>query len=278
MGRRWCPLKRILALLLLLSMLLSCAQADDILFLNPRNQEYVEMRENYLCLSADLDMPCNVQIQIYTADGQLVYARNYGECASPFTSENIFLKLAGTSSDYVVRFFQGDQETDCRIHRIQPMLYDNTACSAGIHLSALSQKDTWLSATILDIHAMPITVPLYAGNAYTLGTVTYFQQGSRLMARIETDPRADAVISSASLAVALTAVDARLLGNSAFHGPVAAPEQGVDTGDAPYAAVLLTMKVSFNPEFLEPASSSDLAGQIQLWEWMLQFTDTESNG
>lgn len=248
------------------------------LTLSPLDAGYVEMRENYLCLTAEFGEPCDIQIVVSAPDGQMVYARNYGTCTSPFVSENIYLRLTGASADYLVSLQAGDRETQYQIHRVQPMLYDNTACSGGLRLRSISGADSWLTATILDLNALPVTVPLYAGNAYQLGTVTYYRTGSVLMAQIDTRPDAEAIVTSGTMSVALTDVDAGLLGSNLFHGPVSSFNSGVDTGDAPYAAVLLTLSVSFNPETVSTAPISELPGQEQLWQLMQQFTDSESNG
>ena len=121
-------------------------------------------------------------------------------------------------------------------------------------------------------------MPLLAGGAYTLGTVTFSVSGGRLTVSVWTEPSADCAVESASVQVALSAVEAQQLGTASFHGLSGALNAPIQLGGAPYAAVCLRMKVSFTPAGLPGCSTAMLSGQDVLWQQLLLYTSGQAVG
>ncbi len=273
--------KRFLLLLLLCLSLTFPALAHDTLMVDMLSCGETDMQENYLQVSLPLDGPENVTLWVTDENGQLVYQRAYGVCEGYFCSESIYLRLSGQSCTYQVYVQAGETTLPLTVHRGMQRLYDNRACSTGYPLRSLNGSSSWMSVTFLDLRQLTggsMTVDVHASNAHTLGQVTFSLRDGYLSATLLPDPASDLTLSRASLQVALTAVDVSSLGTKHFHGLSGTLSEGVWVGDAPYAAVFLSLTVSYAPSHLPGSPQVFLPGQEEIYRNMQNYTEQESNG
>lgn len=284
-------MKKIFGLLLAL-MLLLCAGAvaqEDVFIVNAPDvaenawdeSNSLTSDRSYLRVTCPMESEANVTLSVADEAGSLVYQRDYGLCSGTFRSEDIFLRLMGSSTIYHVSLWVGDVGYAFPIQRVMPRLIANAACSAGLPLQDITGSGGWKSATLLDVSAMEgqsLTVPLHASNAYCIGSATFAVDHGRLTVSVQLDQRADATVDRASVQVATTALEAQTLGRKGFMGQTAQLEQAIDLESTPYAAVYLSLTVSFDPTSLPESSESELEGQRGLWQLMQTETANEAVG
>jgi len=263
-------LKKWLALLALaICLVFTTASADDVLKIRIDSVAYVETEKSYLCLQCELAEENDVMLSVTDADGRLVYQRNYGPCIGLFTSENIYLRMEDSASDYSIHLSSGATAYDLIVRKKVQRLKDNTACSVGLPLSQLNGRSSWQSVTLLDWNTLssgPVTTPLHASGNVTLGNVTFSLSGNQLCVNASTDPLADCEITSSSVYVASTRSEVESLGTQNFHGIHTGLGSGIAWPDSSVIAVLVQLTVSYNPGNLPGSPQTTLSGQGALYQ------------
>lgn len=230
----------------------------------------------FTCPSVDGDVMVTVRDQ---ADG-LVYQKDYGPCSGTFRSDEIYLSLNGSETIYRVSVGTGADEYAFQLRRKMPRLTDNTACSFGCPLSLITGKDSWKSAMLLDLTAMeePLTVPMQASGAYTLGDVCFDCEQGLLTVSAKITPGIDGTIDKAVVYVASNALEATKLDTKKFAGLEGRLDEPIDVTGLDYAAVYVKLTVSFDPSGVPGLMDLDLTDQLYLLDMMNNFTISEEVG
>lgn len=285
-------MKKIWGLLLALALLLSTAAAaaqEDVFIVNAPDvaenawdeSNALTSDRSYLRVTCPVEGEANVTLSVADEAGSLVYQRDYGLCSGTFRSEDIFLRLTGSSTVYQVSLWVGDVGYAFPIQRVMPRLIANAVCSVGLPLQELTGSSNWKSATLLDVDALEgktLTVALHASNAYCIGSASFAVDHGCLTVSVRLEEGADATIERASVQVASTALEAQTLGLKSFSGQTAQLGQPIDLQSSPYAAVYLSLTVSFDPTSLPESPEIELDGQRNLWQHMQTETANEAVG
>lgn len=276
-------MKKLLALLLMMTLLCPAALADEQLCMLDLAAlpDSLSTTSSYISAVCALSESTQISIAIYDAWGSLTYQRNYGMCSGQFRSEDIYLRLNGGATSYRLQAMLGNEVRETMITRSLPRLENNIACTSGYPLTKVNGRDTRLSVTLLDVNALsaaPVTVPVQASSLYELGTVTFSLQDGFLYADAALDPNLNAVISDSAVFVASTSVSAANLDSSRFHGIQGMLNSMIDLQGAECVAVLVRLSVSFDPASALPDMETELPGQEDLWLRLMQQTESEAVG
>lgn len=283
-------MKRLIGILLALSLFLPMAWAaagEDVYVIADAAQadgstaEQLQSDRSYLRVGCQLQSETDVTLSVTGEDGSLVYQRSYGLCSGRFSSEDIFLRLNGSQTDYRVALQAGEQCYAFSLRRVQPRMSGVSACSAGYPLRSITGADTWRCATVLDLTALEgasITVPLLAGDAYEIGTVTFTAARGSLTVSACLNDEVDGSIDQGTVYVAATALEAKTLGKKSFSGLKGRLNQSLALADTSYAAVYVALTVSFDPQGVPEASGAQLQGQEDVWQRMQTETANEAIG
>lgn len=279
-------MKSVLALLLALVLALSgggvSAMAEDTCVVDmDANPGVVSTDCGYLRLVCTLPEEAPVVITLWDGYGNLFYQRNYGLCVGDFRTEDIYLRLSGGETRYVAQLDCGSWSIQATVIRRLPRLRGNAACTVGYPLSALTGRDTWQSVTLLDAQALEgssKTVSIHAAGAYDLGQATFSVSGGYLYVDAWLYDGVDDSIDSGSIQVATTSVAAQRLGSRGFSGPTGNLGQAIDLQGAEIVAVYVSLTVSFDPSGVMSSPQVQTGGQAELWQRMVEQTESEAVG
>lgn len=241
----------------------------------------VEVSQGYICVTCRLEQETDVTVTVRDAKGSLCYQRDYGSCSGDFRSEDVFLRLKGSSTPYRVELSANGAVYGFDVLRKMPYLSDNLACSVGYPLSELTGRDTWKTVTLLDtgkLEENQKTVPLYASGAYEIGTVTFSISDNQLKVSASLMPGLDGSVGGGKVYVALNAADARDLDGRRFSGLTGRLNSAVDLKGARYAVVYVELIVSFDPSGASAAPEAELSDQAELWQSLIELTANEAVG
>lgn len=272
-----------LLLTLLLTLILPSALADEQLcFIRLDDQpEEVITQCSYISVLCSLTDSVPVSIDIYDACENLVYQRNYGSCVGPFHSEEVYLRLSGGETHYLLRANLGDETREVSIVRKLPRLENNIATTCGYPLTKLSGNESRMSITLIDANALaeqPLSVPVQCAGQYDIGYVTFRMTDGYLSASLMLHAGLNAVINDDVIYVATTSVGAMNLDSGRFTGIQGALDTFIDLQGAPYAAVLVKITVSFDPSSALQNPTVEMEGQHDLWLNLLYQTESNAVG
>lgn len=277
-------MKHLLFLLLplLLALLLwgPAASAEDVCVLWMNDTTFASTDCSYIRACCTLPGDSPVMLTVSDAWGGLVYQRDYGLCSGDFRSEDVYLRLIGGETTYIVTLQTGTATYRATVLRKLPRLMNNEACSAGYPLANITGRDTRATVTLIDVNAVaarPLTVTLHASGVYDLGTVTFSIHDGSLLVDASLHPGIDGDISSSSVCVATSSVAAVSLADRRFSGPQGRLGTSIDLQGAPYAAVYVRLTVSFDPSNLSAPVTTDPAQQ-SIWRRLVDQTDFEAVG
>ena len=274
---RWLP-----ALLLALLLLMACpALAEDVCVVNDASAATsVSTDRSYLRVSCPLDGTQNVTMTIRDAWGYLVYQRDYGMRSGSFRSEDVYLRLDGSSSTYAVTVQAGPATHQFRVTREAPRLTDSGVYAHGLPLSQLTGSRSNKFALIIDVDALEgstLSVPLASGGMQ-LGFANITVSGGAVS--VSAMLTVDGSIDKANVYVARDAVTAKTLGTSRFTGAKTRLNRSVDLYGTPYAAVMVQLTVSYDAATAQVLQQDDffLDTQLALWDLMQLTTASEAVG
>ncbi len=269
-------------LCLLLTLFIPLALAEDTCSIgDPSSVSSINTACSYINIDCFVQGSEQVLLTITGPTGECVYQRDYGICDAPFRTEDIYLRLNGSSCDYQVSLVIGDRSYAFTITRTMGRLTDNAACTVGYPLSALNGSNTWRSVTLVDVQALEggeLFVPIHASGAYTLGKAQLSVSGGYLTVSAWIDDGIDGSIDSATVYIATNALSAQSLGTKRFSGITGGLDFPIDLGDATYAAVFVNMSVSFDPQNVPASPAITLSGQDDIWKRMQTETTNEAVG
>lgn len=276
-------MKRLLALLMLLAMLLASvpALANDVFTVTDVDGTNHSSDQPYLRITCPVPENSNVTVTVAEDGGGVTYQRDYGVCSGTFRSEDIYLRLNDGETVYNISVKAGEETHTFQVTRTMPYLTENAACSVGYPLSEVSGSGSWKTVTLLDVAAMEGTsmvTPMHASGAYTLGSVTFAVQNDCLTVSAQLDGGVDGTIDKATVYVATDPFQAQCLGTRNFGGATAALDEAVPLNGAECAAVYVKLTVSFDPSGVPASPETVLDGQAELWQRMQQMQHSDAVG
>jgi len=271
------------ALLMTLALLLTAlpALADDVCTVRDASSaSSVTTDCSYLRVSCPLSGEQHVTMTIRDAWGYLVYQRDYGMCSGSFRSEDVYLRLDGSSTTYTVTIETGAQTYSFRVTRQAPRLTDSGVYAHGLSLSRLNGGRSNKFAVIIDVDALEgstLSVPLVSGGMQ-LGYANLSVAHGELS--ISTVLTTDGKIEKSTVYVARDALSALTLGTNHFTGVKTKLNRSIDLHSTPYAAVMVQLTVSYDAATAQAWQEDDvwLEMQAELWELMQLTTASEAVG
>ncbi len=269
----------LLALLLLLT---ACpALAEDVCTVdNAARASSVSTDRGYLRVCCPLEGQQHVTMTIRDSWGYLVYQRDYGLCSGTFRSEDVYLRLDGGSTTYVVTVDTDSASHEFRVTREIPRLTDSGVYAHGLSLAELTGGRSNKFAVIVDVDALEgstLSVPLISGGVQ-LGYANLSVDGGALS--VSAMLTADGKIEKSTVYVACDAVTAQTLGSSRFTGVKTKLNRDVDLDGTPYAAVMVQLTVSYDAATAQAwqEDSRYLNEQQELWDMMQLTTASDAVG
>ena len=277
---------KLLRVLLLLTCLLSIllvtpALAEDVCYVrDAASTGSVTTDCSYLRVGCPLPGDVPVTLSIRDAWGYPVYQRDYGVCSGSFRSEDVYLRLDGESSAYVVTLTCGAQTHQFRVTRSAPRLTDSNVSACGLDLADITGRRDNRCAVIIDpwdLEGSTLTVPLVSGGAQ-LGYASFTVENGRLT--VSAALTVDGTIEKSTVYVARDAMSAATLGANRFTGVKAKMNRAIDLSGTPYAAVLVQLTVSYDAATAQAWQPDPwyLQEQESLWEMMQLTTANEAVG
>lgn len=235
---------------------------------------------SYLRVHCPLDGEASVTMTIRDEWGYLLYQRDYGVCSGSFRSEDVYLRLDGSSSTYTVTVEAGSAVHQFRVTREQPLLTDSGVYAHGLSLTEINGGRSNKFAVIIDTDALKgstLSVPLVSGGMQ-LGYANLSVDGGALS--VSAMLTVDGSIEKATVYVARDAVTAQTLGASRFTGEKTKLNRDIDLNGTPYAAVVIQLTVSYDAATAQAWQPDEfyLETQADLWELMQLTTASEAVG
>lgn len=271
------------ALLLALALLLAAlpALADDVCTVGDASSASAVTTDcSYLRVSCPLQGEQHVTMTIRDAWGYLVYQRDYGLCSSSFRSEDVYLRLDGSSTTYTVTVDAGGASHTFRVTREMPRLTDSGVYAHGLSLSAINGGRSNKFAVIIDADALEgstLSVPLMSGGMQLGYANLTVERGTLSVSAVLT---AEGKIEKSTVFVARDALSALTLGTNHFTGVKTKLNRSVDLHGTPYAAVMVQLTVSYDAATAQAWQQDEiwLEMQEELWELMQLTTASEAVG
>lgn len=279
-------LKRMLPLLLLCALLLSAAPAlaEDVCTVKDASAAtHVTTACSYLQVRCPLAGETGVTLSVFDQWGTLIYQRNYGVCSGTFRSSDIHLPLTGERCDYTVTLATDIGEHSFTVTREQPLLTDSAVYAGGLPLSDMNGGSRHKYAVVLDLDALneeTLSAPMLAGGQQ-IGEVYFSVLDGALT--VSAALTVEGQIDKANVYIAADAITAATLGSSRFTGTKTRLNRQISLGDAPYAAVMVQLTVTYDPADAQPFRMSEDAPMLQQelrenWQLMQLTTANEAVG
>lgn len=271
-----------LLLALVLALLCAPALAEDVYVVEDASAvSRVSTERSYLRVRCALDGAQPVTMTISDSWGYLYYQRDYGMCVGAFRSEDVYLRLDGSSTVYNVTLQAGDSAYQFRVTREQPRLTDTAVCAHGLALDRINEDVRGQKyAVIIDPYALEgstLSVPLVSAGMQ-VGYASFTVDHGRLT--VSAMLTADGEIDKATVYVAHDAVTARTLGSNRCTGVKTRLNREIELYGTPYAAVLVQLTASYDAATAQELTLDEkyLELQEEMWELMQLTTANEVLG
>lgn len=280
--RKW---MRILTLFLICSLLLpAAALAEDVCVVKDAlTSGSVTTACPYLRVQFDLPGEAEVTLSVHDQWGSLIYQRYYGLCSGTFRSRDVYLPLEGERSDYAVTIDSGAQQHVFTVIREQPMLTDTSVYAGGLTLREMNGGSSRKYAVVLDLYALneaAFTAPMLAEGCQ-IGEVYFSVLDGTLT--VSASLFTQGAIDKANVYVATDAITAAALGTNRFSGVKTRLNRAIALGEAPYAAVMVQLTVTYDSEGAQdcqmgPAEQDAYLELQENWKLMQMVTANEAVG
>lgn len=277
--------KRILTLFLMCCLLLpAAAVAEDVCVVqDAAAASRVTTDRSYLRVRYDLPGEAEVTLSVHDQWGSLIYQRYYGFCSGTFESRDVHLPLEGEGCDYTVTLQAGDAVHTFTVTREMPMLTDTSVFAGGLSLRELNGGSSRKYAVVLDLCALneaSAAAPMLA-EGKQIGEVYFSVLDGTL--RVSASLFVEGVIDKANVYIAADAITASTLGSNRFTGIKTRLNREINLGDAPYAAVMVQLTVTYDPEGAQPWQMGPAEQEMYLelqenWQLMQMITANEAVG
>lgn len=276
-------LLRMLMLFLLCSLLPASALAEDVCIVQDASSAaQVTTGCSYLRVECPLPGETSVTLSVQDEWGGLIYQRDYGLCSGSFRSRDIYLPLEGDGTDYTVIMTTGNGEYAFTVTRELPMVTDSAVYAGGLTLREMNGGSSRKYAVVLDLDALnqeTVVMPMLAGGNQ-VGEVYFSVLDGTLT--VSASLSVQGTIDKANVYIASDAITASTLGTSRFTGTKTRLDRQISLRDAPYAAVMVQLTVTYDPASQEGgAGGSGSLSQGELredWRLMQMTTANEAVG
>lgn len=239
--------------------------------------------EAYLRLGCELAAEGNVTVTVQDEWGYLVYQRDYGVCVGSFRSSDIYLPLEGSRAVYTVTLETAGGANTFTVIREMAMITDTAVYAAGLTLKEMEDGSAYKYAVVLDLAALnekTAVAPLLASGAQVGEAYFSVRDGMLTVSALLT---AEGSIDKAAVYIATDALTAGELGAKRFTGMKAELDQEIDLGDAPYAAVMVQLTLTYDPTTAQAwemtrEEEENLKQLQEDWMLMQQLTASEAVG
>lgn len=275
---------RMLALLLICSLLLPTALAEDVCIVKDASAvSRVTTDCAYLRVQYPLPGATNVILTVRDSWGGIIYQRNYGECSGTFRSRDVHLPADGDSCDYIVTLTTDLGDVSFTVTREQPMLTDSAVYAGGLTLEEMVGGSPYKYAVVLDLREMEgqtAVAPMLAGGKQ-IGEVYFTVAGGDLS--VSARLSVEGAIDKANVYIATDAITAQKLGSSRFSGVKTRLDREISLEGASYAAVMVQLTVTYDPANAVPFRMGEREREAWLqllenWSLMQMRTVNEANG
>ena len=278
-------IKRMLTLLLTLCLLLPAAAfAEDVCVVQDASTAtHVTTGCPYLMVQCRLPGETDVTLSVHDEWGGLIYQRYYADCSGVFRSRDVHLPLEGDSTDYTVTLAMAGGEYTFTVTREQPMLTDTAVYAGGLTLQEMNGGSSRKYAVVLDLDALneeTAIAPMLAGGKQ-IGEV-YFSVLDGMLT-VSAALSVEGRIDKANVYIATDAITAGTLGANRFTGTKARLDREISLGDAPYAAVMVQLTVTYDPDGAQTFRMGEAEEEAYLelqedWQLMQLMTANEAVG
>ena len=274
-------LKRILSLFLIFALLLTVpALAEDVCVVKDASTvSRVTTARPYLRVQYPLPGETSVTLTVCDVWGSLIYQRDYGLCSGTFRSRDVHLPADGESCDYIVTLSTGLGDVCFTVTREQPMLTDTAVYAGGLTLEEMVGGSPYKYAVVLDMYELEgstAVAPMMA-SGMQIGEVYFTVRDGRLT--VSAGLFVEGVIDKANVYIATDAITAQSFGTSRFSGMKTKLDRAIRLGDAPYAAVMVQLTVTYDPANALPfrmGEGEQEAYMLLLENWQLMQLTTAS--
>ncbi len=280
--RKW--LRMLLLSLLCLTLTAAPAFAEDVCTVEDAfAATHVTTEASYLRVLCPLVEETAVTLTVRDEWNTLIYQRNYGVCSGRFRSGDIRLPLQGDGCQYTVTLATASAEHSFTVTRKLARMTDSSVYAGGVSLRQLMDGSSRKFAIVLDLDAInqeTFVAPLLAGGMQ-IGEVELSVLDGKLT--VTARLTADGQIDKANVYIATDALTAQTLGTNRFCGIKTKLDRTIDLGDAPYAAVMVQMTVTYDPttaQAFEISREEELLLQeiLENWQLMQLVTANEAVG
>ena len=274
-------MRKLLCLMLLLLCLPLSALAEDVCVVADASvANRLSTSCPYLRVECPLPGECRVVLSVRDPWGELMYQRDYGTCSGNFRSRDIHLPLDGDSCDYTITLAAGGEEYVFTVTREQALLTDTAVYASGLSLKDINGGSSRKYALVLDMDALnreTIVTPLLADGLQVGEAYIAVHNGSLTVSASLSVPGS---IDKSTVYVATDALMASTLGTSRFSGIKTRLDRTVDLGNAPYAAVMVQLTVTYDPAVAQDVGAGSLSREEMRdnWHMMQQTTANEAVG
>ena len=267
-------MRKLLCLMLLLLCLPLSALAEDVCVVADASvANRLSTSCPYLRVECPLPGECRVVLSVRDNWGELIYQRDYGTCSGNFRSRDIHLPLDGETCDYTITLTAGGEEYAFTVTREQALLTDSAVYASGLSLKDINGGSSRKYALVLDLGALnreTIMMPLLADGMQVGEAYIAVQSGSLTVSASLSVPGS---IDKSTVYVATDALMASTLGTSHFSGIKTRLDRTVDVGNAPYAAVMVQLTVTYDPTAAQDVGAGSLSREEMRNTWnMMQMT------
>ena len=275
---------RMLSLFLIFALVLPAALAEDVCVVKDASAAaHVTTSCPYLRVQYPLPEAADVTLTVCDAWGYMIYQRDYGRCSGTFRSRDVHLPASGDSCDYIVTLSAGAEELTFTVTREQPMLTDTAVYAGGLTLEEMTGGSPYKYAVVLDMYELEeatAAAPMLA-DGKEIGAVIFSVQDGKLT--VLSELYVDGTVDKANVYIATDAITAQSLGSSRFTGVKTKLGREIDLGNAPYAAVMVQLTVTYDPEGAAPFRMGEREQEAyeslrEDWLLMQQTTANEAVG
>ena len=266
---------RLLLLLLICTMLLPAAIAEDVCVVKDASAvTSVTTACPYLQVHCPLPGESSVRLSVRDPWGELIYQRDYGNCSGVFRSRDIHLPLEGDSCDYTVTLCAAGVEYIFTVTREQAMLTDSAVYASGLSLKELNGGSSRKYAVVLDMDALnqeTVITPLLSGGVQVGEAYFSILDGKMTVSAALT---VEGRIDKSNVYIATDALSAGTLGTSQFAGMKTHLDRTMNLGDAPYAAVVVQLTITYDPGTVQDVGTGSLTREEMREDWQLMQRTT----
>ncbi len=276
---------RMLSLFLIFALLLTVpALAEDVCVVKDASTaSRVTTSRPYLRVQYPLPGETNVTLTVCDEWGSLIYQRDYGLCSGTFRSRDVHLPASGDSCDYIVTLSMDAGDVTFTVTREQPLLTDTAVYAGGLTLAEMNGGSPYKYAVVLDLCALDgstAVAPMMA-SGMQIGEVYFSVEDGELT--VSASLFVEGVIDKSNVYIATDAMTARTLGSSRFSGVKTKLDRAIRLGDAPYAAVMVQLTVTYDPAGAQPFRMGETAKEaytllLENWQLMQLMTANEAVG